>query len=339
MSPAPARTASAGLATTGARVALIVVWLTGVAQAVLGGWFPDSGGAIGVVGFLLPLAGAVLVTSPAPGPLPRRRALIVLAGLLVVAVSVLLFLELADPSAGEVWLFNVNSYLAALLIMRGNVVIGGIGTVAVVAFALAWGVYSGRLGVDLAELVLPAVSAAIVGATWRFVLAAVVRREHSARERAALADAEARAAEDATRASRAELAEILRIARPSLNDLAAGRTIDDGFLRQLTVAEGGIRDRIRAAGLAHPALAEAVDAARRGGARVLMLGGEDPSGAVISDTLAGALAELVAQTVDITIQARGRGVVSVLMRPEGGPAVRVLLDAEGQPANGQTSGT
>ncbi|KQR52369.1 hypothetical protein ASF88_12550 [Leifsonia sp. Leaf336] len=339
MSAAPARTASAGLATTGARVALIVVWVTGVVQAILAGLLRDSGGAIGVVGFLLPLAGAVLVTWHVPGPLPRRRALIVLAGLLVGAMSLLPFLEVADRSASEIWLFNVNSYLAALLIMRGNVVIGTIGTVAVVAFALARGVISRQLGVDLAELVLPAVSGAVVGATWRFVLAAVVRREHAARERAALADAEARAAEDAARTSRAELAEILRIARPSLSDLAAGRTIDEDFVQQLTVAEGGIRDRIRAAELAHPVLVYAVDTARRGGARVLMLGGEDPSGAVVSDTLAEALAQLVAQAVDITIHARRSGVVSVLMRPAGGPAVRVLLDAEGQPANGQISGT
>jgi hypothetical protein len=316
-----------------------VVWVTGVVQAVLAGRLPVLGGAISVVSYLLPLVGAVLVTTPRPGPLPRTRALTVLAGVLMVAVSVLSFLEVTGHTASEIWLFSVNSYLAALLIVRGNSVIGGIGTATVVMLAVATGVIGGQRPADIASLAAPAISAAIVGVTWRFLLAAIVRHEHAASERAAFADAAAHAAEDATRASRAELAEILRIAQPALTDLAAGRMIDEPFLRQLTVAEGATRDRIRASGLAHPLLAEAVAAARGRGTRVLMLGAEDPSGAQISDALAEALSELVAHAVDITIQARGSGVVSVLARPEGGPARRVLLDADGQPENGQITGT
>lgn len=339
MSLGLARTASAGLATRGARIALIVVWVTGVVQAVLAGRLPVLGGAISVVSYLLPLVGAVLVTTPRPGPLSRARALTVLAGVLVVAVSVLSFLEVTGHTASEIWLFSVNSYLAALLIVRGNSVIGGIGTATVVILALALGVIDGQRPADIASLVAPAISAAIVGVTWRFLLAAIVRHEQAARERAAFADAAARAAEDATRASRAELDEILRIAQAALTDLAAGRMIDEPFLRQLTVAEGGIRDRIRAATLAHPVLARAVATARSRGARVLLLGAEDPSGTQISDALAGALSELVAHAVDITIQARGSGVVSVITHPETGPARHVLLDAAGQPENGQIAGT
>lgn len=330
---------SAGLATRAARVALILVWGTGVVQALLGGGFPLPGGMIGVLTGALPLVGIVLVTTRPSGPLPPARAGLVLVCVLLVALSVLTFFDIADRRAGEIWLFSINSYLAAGLIIRGNPVAGWAGVGGVVGLGLIWGTTSAQSASGLVEMLAPAVSAAVVATIWRAVLSAATGQERAARAGTRRAEREARAAEAAARDSRREVAEILRIARPPLADLAGGRTIDERFLRELAVAEGEIRDRIRAADLVHPGLAAAVAQARGRGARVLLLGAEEPGEDPMSDPLAAALADVVAASLDVTIQVRDGGIVSVLARIADGPSVRVLLDRDGQRVNGQIIGT
>lgn len=338
---------SAGLATRAARVSLILVWVTGVVQAllggggfpVLGGGFPVPGGAIGVLTGVLPLVGIMLVTTRRPGPLPPTRAGLTLVCVLLVALSVLAFFDLADRSAAELWLFSINSYLAAGLIIRGNPLSGAVGATGVVMLGLAWGVATRQNPAGLVEMLAPAVSAAVIATLWRVVLRAVTGQERAVRAEARRAEGEAYAAEVAAQRSRHEVAEIVRLAGPPLTDLAAGRTIDEQFLRELTVAEGGIRDRIRAADLVHPDLAAAIAEARARGARVLLLGAEQPGEDPLSDRLAAALADVVTAAQDATIQVRPGGVVSVLARAADGSAVRLLFDADGQRVNGQIIGT
>lgn len=334
--------AGLGLSTRTARVALVLVWATGVVQALLAGRFSVLGGPIGVLSYALPLLGAILVTSRRSGPLSRGGAVVVLSGVLLVALSVLAFLDITHRGASEIWLFSANSYLAALLIVRGNVLAGTAGAAGVVGLVVAWGVATGQRPADLLELMVPGMSAALIGALWVGVLAVVMRREREAAVRAEREQSEARAAEAVASASRSEVADILRLAGPPLADLITGRTIDAGFLRELTVAEGGIRDRIRAADLIHPRLERAVAVARARGAHVVLLGAEGAGGRGMSDALADAIVDVVQASAEITIQARGErpgGIVSMLARLGDGPSVRILLDEDGQRVNGQIIGT
>ena len=66
---------------------------------------------------------------------------------------------------------------------------------------------------------------------------------------------------------------IARMAVPSLALIASGAPLDDDSRREIRVAEGQVRDHIRAPGLCHPALVRSVAEARRRGVRVLLLGG------------------------------------------------------------------
>lgn len=337
----PGSTAS-GLSTRTARVALVLVWATGVVQALLAGRFSVMGGPIGVLSYALPLLGAILVTSPRRGPLSRGAALVVMCGVLLVALSVLAFLDLTNRGPSEIWLFSANSTLAALLIVRRNTGAGVVGAVGVLAFVAAWGVATGQHPENLIELVAPGATATLIGGLWVWVLTVVMRRERDAAARAEREQSEVRAAEAVAFASRSEVADILRLAGPPLTDLIAGRTIDAGFLRELTVAEGGVRDRIRAADLIHPRLERAVAAARARGAHVVLLGAEGADGRPMSDALADALGDVVEAADAITIQARGEpagGIVSVLARLGDGASVRILLDEDGQRVNGQIIGT
>ncbi|WP_251438773.1 hypothetical protein [Microbacterium sp. USTB-Y] len=334
--------AALGLSTRTARVALVLVWATGLVQALLAGRFSVLGGAIGVLSYALPLLGAILVTSRRPGPLSRGAALMVLGGVLFVALSVLAFLGVTDRGASEIWLFSANSYLAALLIIRRNTFAGVAGAVGVLAFVVVWGTATGQRPEDLVELVAPGMSAALIGALWAGVLAVAVRRERAAAVRAEREQREARAAEAVASASRSEVAGILRLAGPPLSDLIAGRTIEAEFLRELTVVEGAIRDRIRAADLAHPRLERAIAGARARGAHVVLLGAEGAGGRPMPDALADAIIDVVEASAGITIQARGErpgGIVSILARLGDGPSVRILLDEQGQRVNGQIIGT
>lgn len=341
---------AAGVGTRAARIGLVVVWLSGIVHSLVRADFAMFGW-IGAATYLTALAGAFILTVVHPGGLTRAEGAALLFTTTAVLLSVLATADIGDSPASDIWLLNFVGYLLALTIARGSPWAGGIGIAVQLTLILIWSFATGQPADGVVEMLTLPVSAAIVGITWLLVFRAIVRRERrvpsaSTREESRLMT---RVSAEAELTVAAELAQIARIAVPLLRRVARGDVIDEGFVNELTAAEGAIRDRIRAPELAHPVLTDAVDRARAVGIHVLVLGSageqdDTAGGEPISDALAAAMGDII-QTADahtLTIRAlavsRGTG-ASLVSQNADGTADRWVLDAAGQPVNGQISGT
>ena len=292
-----------------ARWALVVVWVTGVAYGFIGGSLPSRSPMI-VLAYLACLAASLLLTSRRPAPLTVAQA----GALGVCAVfssAVSLQFDAADS-----WLLQFPSYLVAMLIPRGNPVLGGVPGAAIVALVIGWGIGTGQPPEQLVGMLADPIAGLLVGFSWLYALRYFVGRERATREAAADARASEAAAVAAGEAATAELAGVEAVVAPLLGDLAAGRELDDAFRTDLSIAEAVVRDRIRVPQLRHPQLEEALIRARRRGVRVLLVG--EPSGSVgLDDATAGTLTDLVASMASgaVTIRAvPGRPLTVVLDR-------------------------
>lgn len=303
-----------------ARWALVVVWLSGVAYGFIGGSLPSRSPML-ILAYLACLAAALLLTTRRPAPLTVAQA----GALGVCAVfssAVSLQFEAADS-----WLLQFPSYLVAMLIPRGNPVLGGVPGAAIVALVIGWGIGAGQPPDQLVGMLADPVAALFVGYVWLLALRYFVGRERAARDAAADARASEAAALAASELAASELAEIEAVVAPVLDDLAAGRAFDEAFHADVAVAEAVVRDRIRVPQLRHPRLEAALAGARRRGVRVLLVG--EPSGTTgLDDATAGTLTGLVDSVAAgaVTIRsAPGRPLTVVLDR--GGEVDRVELPA------------
>jgi hypothetical protein len=330
----PGPSTFAGLTSTATRVAMIVVWTTGVAYTVLL-WPAYPRPWLVVVGLLVTLVGIAALTAPEE-EVPLRSALVVaLVPLVNVAVLVP---QLAEPTQNRVWLLEIGAYLTGLLAMRGRVAVACCGTGLLVAAVAVWATLSGGgLAVAVAVLALP-VSALVVGATWYVVLRRTLDQVTAHRQAGAVAARARRAAEAATEASRAELAVIAATVRPLLAEIAAGWPDGPQDADRYRITEAAVRDRLRARSLTVEPFADACTRARRRGVDVLLLDDGPADAAPLSPALVTRLVTLVdgidLGRVTVRVMPAGRaGHLSVLADDGIDPVLRVL-DAAGQPADG-----
>ncbi len=282
-------TGAAGLATRGARWAMIAVWCCGIAQGVIEGRFAPPAPAY-LAALLVAVLGAIVLTYRSDEPLRGLRAWAVPAATLTTTALMLTVTSQADAT----WVIDFASYLVALQIGRGNTVIGGIGVVAQLALVVGWGALTGQPAAGIGAMVSIPIMSGIVGVIWRLTLRHMVARERAHRSEAAESARRGAAARAAAEQYRAELGAITREVEAVLERLRDADGIDDDFLTELTAREGTIRDRIRSPRLHHPAIADAAAVARRRGVRVAILANHVPDAPRISDRTAREVAAVLA---------------------------------------------
>ena len=329
-----------GLSSRVARAALVAVWLTGVAHGLLTGSFPAADPTVGVLVYGVALLGVLLATSGPAGPLRRAVAIAAVVCGFAMAIAVIGYADATGAPAAELWLLTFGAYLVGVVIARGNPAIGGAGAAAMIVWLGIWAWGTQRAFEGYAAMVTPVLVSALAGCTWLIATLAVARKEEGILAAGRRAVAVTSAAVSERWASRRELRDIHRAAEPVLERIAGGADVDEPSLRELEIVEGGIRDRIRAAGLYRPVLATAVAEARGRGVQVLLLGDEGAQGR-ISERLALAIAAVVAEPEARSVTVRAfAGQVSVVLEGADGARDRIVLGADGgRVQNGQTSGT
>lgn len=322
-----AGTGAGGLGTPEARWSFIFLLCCGVAGIALGGQWAQAP-LLWTLAGLAALAASLLLTTPVRHPLPPSRAVwIPPLALLVAAVA----LHQTEPH-NDFAVLSFASYLVTFLIVRGNVLAGGLGSALVIGYALAWVLPQQpdlRMLGEVLGVPLGGVAAAVA---WRLVLRAIVRQERAHRGEAAMAADRARWSALAVRRSEAELTTIRTVVVPLLNRVAAGEPIDATLRAELARTEASVRDRIRVPQLQHPQLVATIEALRLRGVGVLVLG-EPQLGEPIGEALALRLhAELEPlQTGRVTVRALPDdrpAAISVLIQDEAGSR-RLQFSASG----------
>lgn len=289
---------------------LAAVLSLGIAWGAMTGAFAELS-LVRILPYAVLIVGGCLLGAPGNQPLSAPRAVGVVVAALVADVLVLRALTVVQDS----WLLSLAYYLVALLIARGNSIIGGIGAAVTLGYGLAWAVLS-RVAPDaILELLTVPLIAIVAGVIWRLVLRQVVVRERVHRAEAVRGERQARVDAEAVEASRRELAEIARQAEPLLDRIVAGEPL--GELRaDLRATEGAIRDRISSPGLRGAVLADAIAACRRAGVDVLLLG-EHASEVPLSPDCVEAVGALIAEA--------GSGRVTVRILPPGREAAASVV--------------
>ncbi|MBP8918816.1 MAG: hypothetical protein KBG85_03845 [Micropruina sp.] len=323
----PTGTEATELGGSFARWALIAIWLLSLAWGIATGVFAELE-PLDVLPYLTLLIGGYLLTRPGNQPLSPPRAI----GVVVAALASDIFVLAALTVVQESWLVSLAYYLVALLIARGNSIIGGIGAAVTLGYGLAWAILAGATPEATFRLLALPVIAIVVGSLWRVVLRRLVARERRHRVDAALADRQTRAAAEAVEANRRECAEIDAQAGPLLERIAAGEPLED--LRvDLRVAEGAIRDRIRSPGLRLPALVEAIAERRRAGVDVLLLGEQEDAEERPSEACLAAIGRVIAQAdagrVTVRILPPGRDAAASVVQQHGDRVQRTMIAADG----------
>ncbi len=275
-------TQAAGLGTRIARRAMAGVWALNVIHEMLSGVPVQAPWAWGA--YAAGLGGALLLTQDGHRELAQISAW-TLAACAVLAGTVLF----AHADAGaDIWMFNFACYLPALLIPRGNPVIGSIcgGLLLILCAVYLW-THEGFTASGAALLTVP-VLALVCGFIWRAVFRRMVRREQRFGREAEESRLVVIAAEERLAASSRAINMVREEAETLLERLARVERIDFGLRREIVAVEAGLRDRIRSPQLRHPRLDPLIFALRRRGGRVRLLGVQD--GPPIGDELALALA-------------------------------------------------
>ncbi len=318
--------ARSGLVSKPARRALLVALAVGIAYGLQSDLVP--GGLAGAIVYGLLLAGVLIVTSHGPGALPYRQAALLLA-ISFGAMSLTLALA-AGPR--ELWPYTFAFYLIMLLVPRGRAALSLGASLAYLVISLSWAEARGLGPGDTAYMLTLPTLASLASWVWFWANGYFGRREMIARTEIEVSRLRTAAEEEAEGEYRAEMERIARMAVPSLALIASGAPLDDDSRREIRVAEGQVRDHIRAPGLCHPALVRSVAEARRRGVRVLLLGGTDRDTG-LAEAVAARLCGLVdgVRTGSITIRkappGRAEAYSALIETPAG--VHRVTLDAAG----------
>ena len=309
-------TGGAGLGSRPTRWGIVTVWALNLIHGLMAGVLGPGAPAHLWAAFAAGLVGTLLLTREGGDRLGPWRAVGVVVCAVATATAITGFPEMTPM----MWIYYFSAYLPALLIARGNVRMGVVGGVLVLAVGLGWAARVGSGLPGYLNVVAIPLSALLVGVLWQLMFRRAVGREVAHRGEAARSGLARRAHEEALARSRRELAQIELEARPLLERLAAGEPIDDGVRADLEVAEATIRDRIRSPLLQHPALTPELARLRRGGVHVLLLG-EVPDDGGPHEPMAGPLAAAVVREL---ADAEPGGSVVIRRLPDGG-AVSVVV--------------
>lgn len=255
------------------------------------------------------IVGAIFLTYPGNHALDTTTAALTGAS---AAVSGALLLAHTGVT-GEIWLFNYCAYLPALLIVRGNTVIGTSSGGVVLLIGVSAGVLGDVSAGQIVALLAVPMMALVTGGVWFLTMRHLLRRELSYRETIIRARMKTSIAHEASLANAKELELVKSMAGPMLRAITAGDTLESATHRELTAVEAGIRDRIRSPGFQDPRLVSEIAKHRRRGGRVLLLGdGTKPVSDAVSDTLIQEISKLSNETVTIRELPSGRSATASL---------------------------
>lgn len=311
-----------GLQTPRLLIGAVVVWAGFLALGLSGGHL-DRPGLYAVAFVGIGAAWAVALRAPGSPMIPVAAAAVIVLESLAV-VGVLIAVEPVErgplmPCAGAI------AIIGALLCLRGRVDAAWVSFIAsTAAIGVTGGLHGGSLDYvvimapgNLGVLVLMTVFAAVIGPRAEQIFAL---RRQARRDAAAVT---VRAVRDQ------QLARLDGRVRSLLEEIAAGDVLDEEGLERCRLVEAQLRDRIRAAGLDVPALAEAAWAARSRGVNVLLLDDYVP-GATTADEQARErlLASVHAAAVDALDAARPGCDVTVRLLPTGRAAAATVSVAD-----------
>lgn len=312
-----------GLSNPLVRPTLLFGWALLVAAALVGGMLPP------ITREAAPLWVAVLaigidfalITAQRPGRLDRPRLALVI-GVSLVAV---LFLLVQGAGTGPMVLY-VLGYLnvaVSLLIMRGHPLVG-VCLASLILLSIAWrGVLVGASPREqLERLALPIVTVGVFALIYAFARSLERKRSRAVDEQL-LAVTRADAARSRSTQSDRVRSQIVGIARPLLEQLAAGTPLTPQFHQAVVDANEAIRNRIRRDLPAHPEFLTAIDAVRERGVAIQLIGSEDASSRRMDDALVDRLVALLhtegvtAATVRFLPLSRGGSCSVLLEAPTG----------------------
>lgn len=318
----------AGLGSQLVRYGLLITWVAHVVNGALSGFLRlDS--PVSILAYAAALAAFLLLTRPGSSTLSPAVAGAAVTATLTSAGLALLF-DTLEPRAA---LAGLTAFVLALLAIRGNLAAAALGAAGMLAQIVAWGA---RREVPAAEVWIHlGVNGAVAGAGFlcHFLLLTIVRRERGHRRAEARSTLVAQVAQESARLATAELELVRREVAHLLTALRDGAPLGTAALDELAVTEASIRDRIRVPRLQSAGLPQAIRSARERGVSVHLMGHADDERPVISDSLADAVARLLAEQAggDVTIRTppdRYEEALTVLISAPD-LTTRIAFDADG----------
>ncbi|MFT3798920.1 hypothetical protein [Microbacterium sp.] len=282
-----------GLATGRARWALAFAWALGGVKALIDGHFTAEYPSLPIVCALC-LIVVFVVTRRDDAPLSGALAAVSTAILIAATVLALL----ATPAAVSIWQLHFVAYLLALLFVRGNALAAAVGAATHLILVVAWMALTAATPFSFGQIMTPPAVAYIAVVVWVLVLRRIVLREQRLRSEAAEHERQIRAEQEAAEHIGRQLARVRTATEPALTQLRDGAVLDVELHRRIAVVEGALRDRLRSPRLQHPALDQAIAAARARGASVNVLAGDLDAAPALGDTAAAQLAGILHAAAD-----------------------------------------
>ena len=286
----PDTTISGGIDSWGARIVLVLLWCLGFAGAITRGTFSFDVTHIAFV--LMPLISVIGVTT-------RRERQVGVPLAMTTALCALVPSLLAVVSMGQYrydWFVSFAAYPFALLVARGNRVIGGVSSAIAVLGASAWGIATGQSLHDIVTLLALPIMAALLGWLWTLGASWLSARTRQLSDEQAVAIAAAAASRRIELEVRNQMAAISKVARPRLEAIVRGEPLNKATRRRLTATEGHIRDRIRVPRLHLAPLQDTVWNARLRGVEVTLIDSNATSEQPLPSEVLGTLSALLART-------------------------------------------
>ncbi|MCK2037902.1 hypothetical protein KZC51_17370 [Microbacterium sp. SSW1-49] len=312
----------------GARGALLWISLVTLSAPVVGGMVKGSFARadnwplhVAVVGALLGVTGLLLPWEARLRTGLQWRPLVIVAAAVITASVVLLI----DTPAYEPSMFTMAVALCGFVILSGHAKLGAtVGFVLIAARGIAVVMIVDSPGILYVVDIYPILMLSLA-LVWLHYAHVRARREAGFRARSAIALRQLQKRERELAQLRMHTSVASSGARSALERIVATEELTPDLALDIRIAEAALRDHIRCAVLEHPQLTDAIAAARRRGASVLLLdarSGARPSGEQIGDGLAQELAACVRGA-----SAQDQVTIRVLSGSPGDPvAVSVLID-------------
>lgn len=276
-----------------------------------------------VIAMVLVCVAGVALLRPHPDPFPLLDTWGVLV--VVAASTVLVATNLPEDGAlgRATWHLGANTWLLFFLALRRRAWFAWLGMVAMGAITVVWAIESGRGAVAGVMMLNTHMGILLVATLFARLLRQTARRIASL-ERRALAAAQSQAESGAAASIRAARAsELMTDVVPLLQTVADGGPWTSEQRRDFALAEAALRDGVRGRALMLPAVATAVEDARRRGVAVTVL---DDRGQLPSD---GEVVEAIVTAVVDALQATARGSATIRLVPAGRSTILTIVVTDG----------
>lgn len=271
--------------------------------------------ALSVLGLLIVLGAAVLVTWPGSYPLRASTTWIVVAlgSLTTILISYNLHPE-GWPGYSS-WHLGALMFVDLVLALRGRILAAWTAMAIMAAITMLWAILIvGDPGMGVALLVRN-IGTLLVGTLFAIGLRRTVRSLEALHNKSRIAAAHEAANRAALESRATHVQRLLTAAGEQLELIASGTTLSDEQRQECLLVEASLRDAARAPGLVGPPLDQVVRAARQRGVVVTLL--DDRSGEPLDAATSHGLLRWAADHIDTV--AEGRATLRLL--PAGRDAI------------------